>query len=126
MNDTTTPRLSRDTVLRAALERLNEAGIDALSTRKLAEGLGVPHEAGFLILSGRLPLAVPCKRSPQSAQGAGHQQPPHAIEYGNGLCAGRSGTRGCCGDRCDGDAAVFSRGLGDHLFHTIGQGGIAR
>lgn len=41
MNDTTSPRLSRDTVLRAALDLLNEAGIDALSTRKLAERLGV-------------------------------------------------------------------------------------
>ncbi|VWC23842.1 tetracycline repressor protein [Burkholderia pseudomultivorans] len=34
-------RLTRDTVLRAALELLNEAGIDALSTRRLAERLGV-------------------------------------------------------------------------------------
>ena len=34
-------RLSRDDVLRAALELLNEVGIDALSTRRLAERLGV-------------------------------------------------------------------------------------
>ncbi len=34
-------RLNRDDVLRAALELLNEVGIDALSTRKLAERLGV-------------------------------------------------------------------------------------
>lgn len=34
-------RLNRDDVLRAALELLNEIGIDALSTRKLAERLGV-------------------------------------------------------------------------------------
>ncbi|MFT7722728.1 MAG: TetR/AcrR family transcriptional regulator C-terminal domain-containing protein [Roseateles sp.] len=35
------PRLNRDDVLRAALALLNEVGIDALSTRKLAERLGV-------------------------------------------------------------------------------------
>ena len=34
-------RLNRDDVLRAALALLNEVGIDALSTRKLAERLGV-------------------------------------------------------------------------------------
>ena len=34
-------RLTRDTVLRAALDLLNEVGIDALSTRRLAERLGV-------------------------------------------------------------------------------------
>lgn len=34
-------RLNRDDVLRAALDLLNEVGIDALSTRKLAERLGV-------------------------------------------------------------------------------------
>ncbi|KWK82584.1 tetracycline resistance transcriptional repressor TetR [Burkholderia ubonensis] len=34
-------RLTRDTVLRAALELLDEVGIDALSTRRLAERLGV-------------------------------------------------------------------------------------
>ncbi|CAB5694764.1 Tetracycline repressor protein class D [Delftia tsuruhatensis] len=41
LNDTFSPRLSRDTVLRAALDLLNEVGIDALSTRRLAERLGV-------------------------------------------------------------------------------------
>jgi TetR/AcrR family tetracycline transcriptional repressor len=35
------PRLTRDNVLRAALALLNEVGIDALSTRRLAERLGV-------------------------------------------------------------------------------------
>ncbi|MBW8760185.1 MAG: TetR/AcrR family transcriptional regulator C-terminal domain-containing protein [Burkholderiales bacterium] len=35
------PRLNRDDVLRAALHLLNDVGIDALSTRKLAERLGV-------------------------------------------------------------------------------------
>ncbi|TCW86436.1 TetR family transcriptional regulator [Burkholderia sp. SRS-46] len=34
-------RLTRDTVLRAALDLLDEVGIDALSTRRLAERLGV-------------------------------------------------------------------------------------
>jgi TetR/AcrR family tetracycline transcriptional repressor len=34
-------RLNRDDVLRAALDLLNEIGIDALTTRKLAERLGV-------------------------------------------------------------------------------------
>lgn len=34
-------RLTRDMVLRAALDLLNEVGIDALSTRRLAERLGV-------------------------------------------------------------------------------------
>lgn len=34
-------RLHRDDVLRAALDLLNDVGIDALSTRKLAERLGV-------------------------------------------------------------------------------------
>jgi TetR/AcrR family tetracycline transcriptional repressor len=34
-------RLTRDAVLRAALELLNEAGIDNLSTRRLAQRLGV-------------------------------------------------------------------------------------
>lgn len=34
-------RLHRDDVLRAALELLNEVGIDALTTRRLAERLGV-------------------------------------------------------------------------------------
>ena len=33
-------RLNRDDVLRAALDLLNEIGIDALTTRKLAERLG--------------------------------------------------------------------------------------
>lgn len=37
----TSNRLTRDTVLGAALELLNEVGIDALSTRRLAERLGV-------------------------------------------------------------------------------------
>jgi TetR/AcrR family transcriptional regulator, tetracycline repressor protein len=36
-----TSRLNRDDVLRAALGLLNEVGIDALSTRRLAERLGV-------------------------------------------------------------------------------------
>jgi TetR/AcrR family tetracycline transcriptional repressor len=41
MNSTERSRLNRDDVLRAALELLDEVGIDALSTRKLAERLGV-------------------------------------------------------------------------------------
>lgn len=41
MNATERSRLTRDDVLRAALDLLNETGIDALSTRKLAERLGV-------------------------------------------------------------------------------------
>jgi len=41
MNPTDRPRLNRDDVLNAALDLLNEVGIDALSTRKLAERLGV-------------------------------------------------------------------------------------
>ena len=42
MNTTDRPsRLTRDDVLRAALALLNEVGIDALSTRRLAERLGV-------------------------------------------------------------------------------------
>jgi len=41
MNSTDRTRLTRDDVLRAALDLLNEAGIDALSTRRLAERLGV-------------------------------------------------------------------------------------
>jgi TetR/AcrR family tetracycline transcriptional repressor len=41
MNSTDRSRLNRDDVLRAALALLNEVGIDALSTRKLAERLGV-------------------------------------------------------------------------------------
>jgi TetR/AcrR family tetracycline transcriptional repressor len=41
MASTDRSRLHRDDVLRAALDLLNEAGIDALSTRKLAERLGV-------------------------------------------------------------------------------------
>src|ERR1700749_4776293 len=41
MNQTDRPRLNRDDVLYAALALLNEVGIDALSTRKLAERLGV-------------------------------------------------------------------------------------
>jgi len=41
MNADRPARLNRDDVLRAALELLNEIGIDALSTRKLAERLGV-------------------------------------------------------------------------------------
>ncbi|MDR7270202.1 TetR/AcrR family tetracycline transcriptional repressor [Pelomonas saccharophila] len=41
MNAERPARLNRDDVLRAALELLNEVGIDALSTRKLAERLGV-------------------------------------------------------------------------------------
>ena len=40
-NSTERSRLNRDDVLRAALELLDEVGIDALSTRKLAERLGV-------------------------------------------------------------------------------------
>jgi TetR/AcrR family tetracycline transcriptional repressor len=36
-----TTRLNREDVLRAALQLLNEVGIDALSTRRLAERLGV-------------------------------------------------------------------------------------
>lgn len=40
-NSASPARLTRDTVLRAALELLDEVGIDALSTRKLAERLGV-------------------------------------------------------------------------------------
>lgn len=39
--DTRPHRLNRDDVLRAALDLLNEIGIDALSTRRLAERLGV-------------------------------------------------------------------------------------
>lgn len=39
--NTPAPRLNRDDVLRAALELLNEVGIDALSTRRLADKLGV-------------------------------------------------------------------------------------
>jgi len=41
MNPTDRSRLNRDDVLRAALALLNEVGIDALSTRKLAERLSV-------------------------------------------------------------------------------------
>lgn len=40
-NAMTSPRLTRETVLRGALDMLNEAGIDGLSTRRLAEKLGV-------------------------------------------------------------------------------------
>lgn len=39
--NTPAPRLNRDDVLRAALDLLNEVGIDALSTRRLADKLGV-------------------------------------------------------------------------------------
>jgi TetR/AcrR family tetracycline transcriptional repressor len=41
MTSTDRSRLHRDDVLRAALDLLNEVGIDALSTRKLADRLGV-------------------------------------------------------------------------------------
>jgi TetR/AcrR family tetracycline transcriptional repressor len=41
MKKTDRSRLHRDDVLSAALDLLNEVGIDALSTRKLAERLGV-------------------------------------------------------------------------------------
>jgi TetR/AcrR family tetracycline transcriptional repressor len=41
MKPTERPRLHRDDVLQAALQLLNEVGIDALSTRRLAERLGV-------------------------------------------------------------------------------------
>ncbi|HGE7262434.1 TPA: TetR family transcriptional regulator, partial [Serratia marcescens] len=37
----TAMRLTRETVLRGALALLNEIGIDALSTRRLAQHLGV-------------------------------------------------------------------------------------
>lgn len=41
MSSTDRTRLNRDDVLRAALDLLDEVGIDALSTRRLAERLGV-------------------------------------------------------------------------------------
>jgi TetR/AcrR family tetracycline transcriptional repressor len=41
MTPTDRTRLTRDDILRAALDLLNEVGIDALSTRRLAERLGV-------------------------------------------------------------------------------------
>ena len=38
-------KLSRETVIRAALDLLNEVGVDGLSTRRLAERLGVQQPA---------------------------------------------------------------------------------
>lgn len=38
-------KLDRETVIEAALKLLNEVGIDSLTTRKLAEGLGVQQPA---------------------------------------------------------------------------------
>ncbi len=36
-------KLQPNTVIRAALDLLNEVGVDGLTTRKLAERLGVSH-----------------------------------------------------------------------------------
>ena len=41
MSKNTTARLTRETVLRGALALLDDIGIDALSTRRLAQHLGV-------------------------------------------------------------------------------------
>jgi TetR/AcrR family tetracycline transcriptional repressor len=41
LNDIASSRLSRESVLRAALALLNEVGMDGLSTRRLADKLGV-------------------------------------------------------------------------------------
>lgn len=38
-------KLQRDTVVRAALTLLNEVGLDGLTTRRLAERLGVQQPA---------------------------------------------------------------------------------
>lgn len=50
------PRLNRDDVLRAALALLNEIGIDALSTRKLAERLGVQSPTLYLHFKNKAAL----------------------------------------------------------------------
>ncbi len=49
-------RLRRDDVLRAALDLLNELGIDALTTRKLAERLGVQSPTLYWHFASRAAL----------------------------------------------------------------------
>ncbi|SVZ01832.1 tetracycline repressor protein TetR [Klebsiella pneumoniae] len=41
-------RLNRESVIDAALELLNETGIDGLTTRKLAQKLGITNTGIFL------------------------------------------------------------------------------
>lgn len=56
MNADRLARLNRDDVLRAALDLLNEIGIDALSTRRLAERLGVQSPTLYWHFSSKAAL----------------------------------------------------------------------
>lgn len=109
MNEPASNRLSRDTVLRAALALLDEVGIDALSTRRLAERLGVQsptlywHFKSKAALLGAMAEAILAEQHPPVLPRP--SQPwqdwfiANALGFRKGLLAYRDGARLHAGTR---------------------------
>ncbi|MBN4666732.1 tetracycline resistance transcriptional repressor TetR [Pandoraea nosoerga] len=109
MKDATPPRLSRDAVMQAALALLNEAGIDALSTRRLAERLGVQSPTLYWHFKNKAELleamaeAIMLERHVQTPPGPGERWQDwlvaNAHSFRRALLAYRDGARLHAGTR---------------------------
>ena len=109
MNDIASSRLSRESVLRAALALLNEVGMDGLSTRRLADKLGVQSPTLYWHFKNKAELltamaeAIMQEQHQQALPSAG--QPwqewfvANAHSFRQGLLAYRDGARLHAGTR---------------------------
>ena len=105
-------KLSRETVIRAALDLLNEVGVDGLSTRRLAERLGVQQPALYWHFKNKRELLDALSRQmlverhtrgiPQPGEHWRTFLHDNAMSFRRGLLAYRDGARIHAGTRPDG------------------------
>ena len=108
-------KLSRETVIRAALDLLNEVGVDGLSTRRLAERLGVQQPALYWHFKNKRELLDALSRQmlverhtrgiPQPGEHWRAFLHDNAMSFRRGLLAYRDGARIHAGTRPDGPQA---------------------
>lgn len=108
-------KLSRETVIRAALDLLNEVGVDGLSTRRLAERLGVQQPALYWHFKNKRELLDALSRQmlverhtrgiPQPGEHWRTFLHDNAMSFRRGLLAYRDGARIHAGTRPDGPQA---------------------
>ena len=104
-------KLSRETVIRAALDLLNEVGVDGLSTRRLAERLGVQQPALYWHFKNKRELLDALSRQmlverhtrgiPQPGEHWRTFLHDNAMSFRRGLLAYRDGARIHAGTRPD-------------------------
>lgn len=103
--------LNRESVLKAALELLNEVGMDALTTRKLGERLGVQSPALYWhfqnkralldAMSARIAAGMEASEHPRPGQAWSDWLIAHCHDFRRVLLAHRDGARLHAGTRPD-------------------------